>query len=1083
MNLTDDHYKFSISGLTVIKMLYVGTSDGNYKNYRGSNIPHILYGKWGDDELGGGNSDDIISGGQGDDLMLGSRGDDTYYFNPNEHDEIFDYGRDELISNDTVVLPDGVSPYDLSFRRDINDLWINNTKIRSYFVDALTIAGVTTPVPFRIENLSFDGGTLNLDDYVRGMGLYNFNVIQLDGSAANITGTDARDIIIGTVANDVFNGGLGSDQFYGDAGDDILGSKAGDDFIGFSMVNGFETGNEYTGGIGTDTLNGSRYGDTYYFNAGDGMDTIDETGGLTGETYADKIVLGSGITPADVTLTRGNNTTDLLINFSNGTDQIRISDWYGNDNNRIESLAFADGTVWDVAAIHEAGLEVHGVSDNGTTFEQINGLNNQNDRLYGEGGNDILFGFGGDDQLYGGTGNDVLLGYDGIDNLFGGNGSDFLAGGNGVDTLDGGLGSDKLYGGLGNDILGSKTGDDFTGYGIIDGMVSGNEYTGGSGADTLNGSRYGDTYYFDTGDGMDTIDETGGLSGEAYADQIILGNGITASDVWMTRENTFGNGKTDLLINFDNDSTDQIRIKGWYENNNNRVESVVFTDGSPVIDVTTLSYNGLEVHGDAGIDYMYGLENQDDRIYGEAGGDYLYGFGGNDKLYGGDGADMLIGFNGFDELYGGNGNDDLYGLNGNDVLDGGAGSDKLYGAAGNDILGSKSGADFYGYTVVGDKVLGNEYWGGQGADILNGSLLGDIYYFNSGDGMDTIDETSGLSFEPYADKIVLGADISEADVRLTRENNTTDLLINFANGTDQIRISQWYANDNSRVESLEFADGVAVWDVNTLAYGGLEVHGNNGIDILNGLNDQDDRLYGEDGNDVLFGYGGNDQLYGGNGTDTLVGFAGMDRLYGEDGDDYLNGLEGNDVLDGGAGYDRYFGGAGNDTLGSKDNLDYYGFTTIDGRVVGNDYTGGTGDDTLNGTYFADTYYFNIGDGADTIDEINGSPSEALADNLVMGAGINSLDLIFQQNGNDLDIQRANSQDRVTVTDWYSDVSNQVETVSLNDGAELLNTQVDLMIQAMATFSADNGGISWEQAIADRPDDVQAVIAAYWQPAA
>ena len=35
---------------------------------------------------------------------------------------------------------------------------------------------------------------------------------------------------------------------------------------------------------------------------------------------------------------------------------------------------------------------------------------------------------------------------------------------------------------------------------------------------------------------------------------------------------------------------------------------------------------------------------------------------------------------------------------------------------------------------------------------------------------------------------------------------------------------------------------------------------------------------------------------------------------------------------------------------------------------------------------------------------------------------------------------------------------------------------------MATFSANNGGISWAQAIQERPDDVQAVLAAYWQPA-
>lgn len=197
----------------------------------------------------------------------------------------------------------------------------------------------------------------------------------------------------------------------------------------------------------------------------------------------------------------------------------------------------------------------------------------------------------------------------------------------------------------------------------------------------------------------------------------------------------------------------------------------------------------------------------------------------------------------------------------------------------------------------------------------------------------------------------------------------------------------------------------------------------------------------------------------------------------------LYGLEGNDVLDGGAGFEQYFGGTGNDILGSKDVMDFYGPTFNGKQVIGNEYTGGSGNDTLNGTYFADTYYFNSGDGADTIDETGGSDYASFADTLVMGAGINALDLIFNKNGNDLAIQRAGSQDRVTVTDWYSDTGNQVEIVALSDGTELMSSQVNQLIQAKATFSTDNGSISWEQAIANRPDDVQTVIAAYWQPAA
>ena len=45
-----------------------------------------------------------------------------------------------------------------------------------------------------------------------------------------------------------------------------------------------------------------------------------------------------------------------------------------------------------------------------------------------------------------------------------------------------------------------------------------------------------------------------------------------------------------------------------------------------------------------------------------------------------------------------------------------------------------------------------------------------------------------------------------------------------------------------------------------------------------------------------------------------------------------------------------------------------------------------------------------------------------------------------------------------------------------------DTQVEQLIQAMTTFSAQNGGLTWDQAIDQRPDDVQAILAANWMPA-
>jgi CubicO group peptidase (beta-lactamase class C family) len=138
--------------------------------------------------------------------------------------------------------------------------------------------------------------------------------------------------------------------------------------------------------------------------------------------------------------------------------------------------------------------------------------------LYGLGDNDtlrgasrqanVLFGNEGNDRLYGGRQDDVLNGGSGNDRLFGDRGNDFLVGGSGDDYLSGGKGDDRLKGGSGRDQL---FGDD------------GNDYLdGGAGFDILNGGKGNDTlfdYYggdrLTGGSGKDIFGVGGALSKSA----------------------------------------------------------------------------------------------------------------------------------------------------------------------------------------------------------------------------------------------------------------------------------------------------------------------------------------------------------------------------------------------------------------------------------------------------------------------------------------------------------------------------------------------------------------------------------------
>jgi hypothetical protein len=163
-------------------------------------------------------------------------------------------------------------------------------------------------------------------------------------------------------------------------------------------------------------------------------------------------------------------------------------------------------------------------------------------------------------------------------------------------------------------------------------------------------------------------------------------------------------------------------------------------------------------------------------------------------------------------------------------------------------------------------------------------------------------------------------------------------------------------------------------------------------------------------------------------------------------DHIMQGGTGNDTLMAGAGNDRLIGGSGNDTL-----------------------SGGTGNDT---------YLVNRGEGHDTLSDTDGTAGNA--DTLRYGATINPLDLVLSRQANDLRIAVYGSADQVTVQNWYGGASNQVETIQAGNGQTLVSTQVNQLIEAMAAFTTANNGMAWDQGIASKPEEVQAVIAASWQ---
>ena len=250
-------------------------------------------------------------------------------------------------------------------------------------------------------------------------------------------------------------------------------------------------------------------------------------------------------------------------------------------------------------------------------------------------------------------------------------------------------------------------------------------------------------------------------------------------------------------------------------------------------------------------------------------------------------------------------------------------------------------------------------------------------------------------------------------------------------GTDTVDFSGYGANQNI---TIAIASGSStsgsISDIGgqignmTIAVGTVieNAIGGSGADNITG-NTAANSLTGNGGNDYIFASDGTDTLNGGTGNDTLDGWNGTDYLYGNDGNDSIYGYYGNDYLDGGAGNDilrgEYdndtyvvdssldtvyeFAGEGTDlvnayvnyTLGAEvENLNLYGTATsgtgndldnyIDTGVSTNNYnlSGLGGNDTIVG--YGGTDYLYGGTGNDVLYGLSGS------DYLDGGAGNDSM---------------------------------------------------------------------------------------------
>lgn len=761
-----------------------------------------------------------------------------------------------------------------------------------------------------------------------------------------------------TIIRQAMKGSDQDDSLHGTVGNDLILGLGGND----SLI-GFEGDDTLEGGEGSDLIVTGIGNDTIVFGLGDGHDFVARDS-YPVRDFNNTLQFKEGINASDLQFVKQGNDLSIRLKNSLSSESVLIQNYFFGDQDinaplYLHQIVFADGTVLNSDAIR---------------LLAYTGTETTSDDIHGSVRNDYIVGLGGNDRLYGDDGDDTLV--------------------------------------------------------------------GGEGSDEINGGRGNNTYVFAIGDGQDRI-----LNNEQTANTIntlLFKAGIREQDVVLTRN---GDHLQVMVTNASN--SDGLTIERFFENNDahnayNPLQKIAFEDGA-VWELNTIK------------DKAVSGTPADDRVLGTVGDDILRGHAGNDTIYGHEGNDIIEGGIGQDELHAGSGsNTFVFGLgDGHDVLrndqkfslgqfntlqfkegilprdilwhrnyddlqisikvpmssntdsitvskfftvgtpdsslnplheivfadgtrwsllqitnqicTGTADADTIVGSALDDMISGLAGDDQLSGGAGNDTINGGEgsdhLDGGAGNDRLYGDSGNNSYLFGKGDGNDEI----GRSYETSSARVNVlqfKANVLTSDVQLQRVGDALKATLSTG---DSINIESYFSFDNPNaltnpIQKMQFSDGT-VWDVTAIKERAFS--GTSGVDTYFGTI-QADVMKGLAGHDLLNGRGGNDLLLGGDGND---------QLYGEGGNDTLEGGAGHDILEGGGGVDLMNGGLGNNT-----------------------------------------YIFGLNYGQDTIVSVTDTTLGRF--NTLQLRGLNSTGVTLTQNGTALKVAINNTQDNVTVQNFF-----------------------------------------------------------------
>jgi Ca2+-binding RTX toxin-like protein len=875
----------------------------------------------GADDINTGGGNDSVDAGSGNDTIFTESGDDTVIAGAG-HDRVFLSAGDDVAmggdGNDLIVGDIGNDFLDGGAGIDV--LWGGAQIFDQSRFDPNVPANFVLPPEFAANEAVTPTGyspPLITPSVVGGRSLPG----TIDDGADTIEGGAGGDFLFGGGLSDSLSGGDGDDFIDGGSGPETIHGGGGDDVI-------FGGGNDdrIFGDAGIDQLYGNEGDDLLVGGAGVRADGSDATPGDIGTAH---FLAGQRL--------YGNDGADTLFAFAPSLGAVeyvlRGDELYGGSGNdlilgniRSEILSGGAGNE----AIRGDGLIGPTFADN--PFADVVG---GNDTIYGDGGEDELLGGGGDDVIFGGANSDYLEGQDGNDALFGGSGIDFLKFDTSTEYSQFG---DNIDGHFGNRAQGDTPDDNATDILLIEGTQLDDTIL-------LSERQTGITSTRDVAAGLQV---NGRLTDTAeFSLRLGFGSPVNIS-VPMSANTTFdqfvGQLNAALQVAFGNNAVRAVRVGPRIRIETN-IENPGFLQTLTVTAANSVAVHELGLLVDQTSVPLLNVNLNGQQLtagWRDANGNPLVeqfqisGLGGDDELgfeagtFAVDFGDLAVRSRDWIAvLNGGSGDDILSGANGRDRLDGGRGSDLLFGNGGDDRL--------FGDTSNGASTDIDALFAGAGNDDLIGGLGQNRLFAWS------FDPSGPLHFEDgaTANKSVVGPDglpgtmddntaMLTAFARQFRDGQLPHPAFQFTpftfslslDGGDfvDVRLEPFRVDDNTSIDDLVNDLNFALQDASLAAD---VTAGHNGNGRLTFSTTRDSIAFRGDQFGVFVETSG--ELYDTEGDEfgtmaTMTGGGGFDevRPLEDTGLNRMLGQSRSDVLYGGTGLDFLYGNGGDDLLVTRD---------------------------------------------------------------------------------------------------------------------------------------------------------------------